>query len=122
MRGRDAGDRRTFDPGMAVATVEVQPPDMVLVTEWNGLVGRLRPAGHVLGSAQPITDADRDERHDQYADQNGSSYGVGKGMKYVRHLPPLLADAQAQTTRFTESAPPILRFDNGILRLEFLKG
>ncbi len=87
-RGRQAGRRGSFDAVVAIAAVEAELADMVLVAERDRLGDSLPDAGEEAGTQQGrTTDREQDRRASQ-TPQHEASNAIGAPWKDLRHVLP----------------------------------
>lgn len=122
VRRGDAGDGGSFDPGVAIPAINPETASMVLVTEWHWLMERQRAVGHVFGTCDPEAKTDRQERHYNNRNQNGSGNRVGIRPKQVRHLPLSLPTVAQQEKQAKLAAQIFYQWANATLRVWFRQG
>ena len=105
---RHARHRRGFDARMAIAAVETETADVMLMTERDWLAGRDGAIGDVLGPHDDVRERDRSERQHQDRHQHHAGNRVRIGPKNLRHRPLSLASQSglAPARPFRRGEPP----------------
>src|ERR1700733_5214900 len=96
--GRNAGETRSLNRRMAVAAVNAEPGDVMLMAEGNGL----RPARSGVGNVRRTLHLQRSPtehgKHEDRAKNRGPGEGVRAAMKNLRHayLPASKSEKETQ--------------------------
>lgn len=84
-RGRNAGKSRCFNRGVAVAAIDAETGDVMLVAERYRLRSRHIDFGDVRGARDGCQQPERAEHHKKQTENAQTRDGVGAGVKYLRH-------------------------------------
>ena len=85
LRRRDARHRRGLDRGVAVAAVDPDSADVVLVAELDRLLARDEGLGDVVGAVEGGSD-ESERRHDEDGPEDAHPRdGVGAAVEYLSH-------------------------------------